>query len=574
MYVKRIMRLFRWRSRTISQKYLIIFILTAVLFIAAGSLVYLQFERTQESMDEYVDQVDVTEQLNRLSTLLQNKDLQLADYIITASNRHIEDFENIKNETNEILAFLTDKLKNTNYEQMIEFLVEKNKEIDELWKETIEEVDRGLTETYITSTRNNSYGLMNTFNIAVQKLIQDMNEEQSNQLESSQNNMELSVILLVIANVAAVAVGIIVLLLVRRRISKHLHNVVHVTTEMAKGNFSVRPIQYEGTDEIGQLSESVNNMRESFRTILLNVNRASTRVNESSEHLSTSAHEVQQSSEQIAVTMSELASGAESQANSTSDLLTNMNNFVDIVQASGSESEQMTTESSKVLTLTNEGSELMKHSVEQMNQIDEIVANAVEQVKGLDKQSAEISNLVLVVKDIAEQTNLLALNAAIEAAGAGEYGAGFSVVADEVRDLAEQVTQSVSEITQIVNNIQAETSHVVESLNKGYEEVKDGTDQIERTGENFAYINESITNMTTRIQSISTNMKNIVKDSQHMNTLIEDVSAVSEESAANVEEAAATSEETSSVMDEIARNAEELSQLADDLNEQFEVFKL
>src|SRR5690625_4922529 len=116
MYVKRIMRLFRWRSRTISQQYVIIFILTAVLFIAAGSLGYLQYERTQESMDEYVDQVDVTEQLNRLSTLLQNKDLQLADYIITASNRYIEDFENIKNETNEILAFLTDKLKNTNYE--------------------------------------------------------------------------------------------------------------------------------------------------------------------------------------------------------------------------------------------------------------------------------------------------------------------------------------------------------------------------------------------------------------------------------------------------------------------------
>src|SRR5690625_1316096 len=131
--------------------------------------------------------------------------------------------------------------------------------------------------------------------------------------------MELSVILLVIANVAAVDVDIIVLLLVSRRISKHLHNVVHVTTEMAKGNFSVRPIQYEGTDEIGQLSESVNNMRESFRTILLNVNRASTRVNESSEHLSTSAHEVQQSSEQIAVTMSELASGARSEEH-TSEL--------------------------------------------------------------------------------------------------------------------------------------------------------------------------------------------------------------------------------------------------------------
>src|SRR5690625_5570200 len=90
MYVKRIMRLFRWRSRTISQKYLIIFILTAVLFIAAGSLVYLQFERTQESMDEYVDQIEVTDQLNELSLYIQNKDLQIADYIITRNTRFVD----------------------------------------------------------------------------------------------------------------------------------------------------------------------------------------------------------------------------------------------------------------------------------------------------------------------------------------------------------------------------------------------------------------------------------------------------------------------------------------------------
>src|SRR5690625_7366794 len=81
--------------------------------------------------------------------------------------------------------------------------------------------------------------------------------------------MVLSFILLVIADVTAVSVGIIVLLLVSRRISKHLHNVVRVTNEIAKGNFSVRPIQYEGTDVICQLSELVINMMEIFRYILL-----------------------------------------------------------------------------------------------------------------------------------------------------------------------------------------------------------------------------------------------------------------------------------------------------------------
>ena len=135
--------------------------------------------------------------------------------------------------------------------------------------------------------------------------------------------------------------------------------------------------------------------------------------------------------------------------------------------------------------MTDKGSQLMDSSTKKMSKIDQIVKDSVQKVKDLDAQSQEIFKLVVVIKDVADQTNFLALNAAIEAARAGEHGRGFSVVAEEVRKLAEQTATSVTDITRIVNNIQNGFSVVTESLQDGYKEVEQGTNQIETTGETF-----------------------------------------------------------------------------------------
>ncbi|WP_396020292.1 methyl-accepting chemotaxis protein [Bacillus sp. ISL-34] len=139
-----------------------------------------------------------------------------------------------------------------------------------------------------------------------------------------------------------------------------------------------------------------------------------------------------------------------------------------------------------------------------MQSIDGIIKNAVEQVKGLDSQSQQISQLVQVIKDISNQTNLLALNAAIEAARAGEHGKGFAAVADEVRKLAEEVTHSVGDITNIVSAIQTGSKTVVHhSLEDGYTQVDEGTKQITLTGRTFETINHSVGNMEMKIQHIT-----------------------------------------------------------------------
>lgn len=119
--------------------------------------------------------------------------------------------------------------------------------------------------------------------------------------------------------------------------------------------------------------------------------------------------------------------------------------------------------------LTQEGDAVIGNTVENIQNIADIMSQSSNFVSSLNEQSEEIKTIVQTISDIADQTNLLALNAAIEAARAGDHGRGFAVVADEVRNLAERTGHSVNEITTMINSIRNVTSQVVESIKVGLE---------------------------------------------------------------------------------------------------------
>lgn len=385
---------------------------------------------------------------------------------------------------------------------------------------------------------------------------------------------ETSVLISLIISIIVVVLAIVISIVTARSIAKPVQRITERMASIADGDVSQPELEITTRDEVGKLTIGVNTMSEKLRGMLQTIQDVSTQVAASSEELTQSAHEVKVGTEQISYTMHDIATGTESQASNAQSLASVMGDFAGKIQEANASGFEIASNTTNLLSLTNEGQQLMNTSTNQMKKIDEIVQLAVSKVEGLNDQTKEITHLVSVINEIANQTNLLALNAAIEAARAGEQGKGFAVVADEVKKLAEQVSESVTHISQIVTNIQNETNNVTESLKEGYIEVENGTSQIIQTNETFDRITDSLNGVATNIDQIANSLKEIDENSNTINKAIDEIAAITQQSAAGVEETSATIEETSSSMEEIAKNSNQLAIMAEELSSELNKFKV
>lgn len=563
-----------FNNLSIGKKYLLSFLVVIFFTFNAWFFVNQEVQQSKEDTEAVYTYSEQVSTLNQLSLAIQAKDVQIADYLLTSNNIYVDRFNEYKSQVDQLTIEVEEFLTTENEHFKISQLKRSDDTINSTFEEKVIPSIENNDNIMANTLRETTYRYRTSNVDVVNELISGKEQAQTEASEAAENSMNRISSTLTMANLFTIVIGVIIFSIVSVQISRNLKQVLQITSKVADGDLTANRMEYNGKDEIGQLSSSVNQMKDNMKAILTKVSSASTSVLERSDHLTQAATEVKEGNSQVAATMEELSAGAETQANGASDLSEKMSDFVEVVNKSRENGDKITNTTEEMLEQTNQGTALMRNSMEQMHRIDEIVKVSVDKVKGLDQQSRDISNLISVIKDISEQTNLLALNAAIEAARAGEHGRGFAVVADEVRKLSEQVSNSVGEITTIVSNIQDGTKEVVSSLNNGYKEVQEGTSQIESTGDNFKTIQRGVNDMVSKIEHITSDLLNIVENSTNMNQLIEEIASTSEESAAGVEQASAAAQQTSSSMEEVAGSANSLAELAIDLNNQLKVFKL
>jgi twitching motility protein PilJ len=163
-----------------------------------------------------------------------------------------------------------------------------------------------------------------------------------------------------------------------------------------------------------------------------------------------------------------------------------------------------------------------------MEQLRANVQAGAKKVKSLGERSMEITSIVSAINRVSEQTNMLALNAAIEAARAGEHGRGFSVVAEEVRKLAERTANSTLEIDKLVKSIQSETNETVSAIEVQTDVVERESAMVGQAGSSLARIREVSTTSATLVNEISTVARQQVESTRSVVRVMEQVSAIAQ----------------------------------------------
>ena len=359
-----------------------------------------------------------------------------------------------------------------------------------------------------------------------------------------------------------------------KKITGPILKAVSMAEEISAGNLSVNKIKIKSNDEIGDLAQSLNLMLDNLKAMIENVSDIASNLSASSQELSASGEEVAASAGQVGDSIQQVASGAEEQSAQVEEASSIINQLIEQIVGINSISNDMDTKADTVMANIESGSSFIDNSVEQIENVKDNSAQVAGDINNLGELSTKIGDIVKLINGIAEQTNLLALNAAIEAARAGEAGRGFSVVADEIRELAEESSTATDQIDSLIKEIQTGVDNAVSKMDNTEKVVDSSVKAIDETGSSFTEINQAASELRKLIEDISKKAKQVNQNSELVDTTISEIASVSEEAASNSEEVAAASEEQSASTAEIVNAAEELADMANDLTQAVNQFDL
>lgn len=298
---------------------------------------------------------------------------------------------------------------------------------------------------YVRADYNRLQGLLGQL-IEEQKALAGSSFEEAN---ATADKVALS---LEVSILVAIVLSLLTALLVRRQVLRAIKAIELAAMRLKKGDLTHR-VEIMGRDELAQTASAFNELIDSLQYSVMKVVQVSRSVDDSAEAL--------------VGTSDQVAEGAQKQAGAAVDAANTMDLMSQEIASIASHVEDLRATAQESLQGSEAGRDALDRLLQEISRVKDAFASITDSVGDFVSSTTEITNSINQVKDLSGQTNLLALNAAIEAARAGENGRGFSVVAEEVRSLAQRSALAANSINELTENLEAQSHRVNVALEEG-----------------------------------------------------------------------------------------------------------
>lgn len=342
---------------------------------------------------------------------------------------------------------------------------------------------------------------------------------------------------------------------------------------ISQGNFT-KFAKVRSNDEIGKMGQYYNKVLEDLRHLVIHISESSENVASMTEELSATSQHAAVASGEVTKTIEEIARSASEQAEDIDVTSANVQSMSTLLEQELRYIKELNKATVQIDKQKEEGFGILSTLIEHTQKSNEATEEIYKMILQNNESAKKIESSSAMIEDIANQTNLLALNAAIEAARAGEAGKGFSVVAEEIRNLAEQSSSFTNEIKKIIDELKVQSQTVVGTMDEVKLIIEEQSTSVNQTKNKYDGIAKGIGVIENIANKLSQSIDSMNENKDKITDLTHNLSAISEENAAGTEQASASMEELDATISEISHSGESLADVAEKLRMLIEKFEV